>query len=113
MRHLNPLNKNPGRITKVDKTKANNLYYKDIKFPASKKDHKKIEQKNNICISVFCYENDLVYPVHVSKQKFEDFMDLLLINNENKSHYIYIKDFNIFMFNKTKHRTKKHFCRYC
>ena len=113
MRHLNPLNKNPGRITKVDKTKANNLYYKEIKFPASKKDYKKIEQKNNICINVFCYENDLVYPVHVSKQKFEDCMDLLLIDNENKSHYIYIKDFNIFMFNKTKHRTKKHFCRYC
>ena len=29
---LNPLNKNPQRITKVDKTLANNLDYKDIKF---------------------------------------------------------------------------------
>ena len=40
-------------------------------------------------------------------------MDLLLINDENKSHYVYIKDFSKFMFNKTKHRNKKHFCRYC
>ena len=76
VRHLNPLNKNPQKITKVDKTMANNLDYKDNKFPLSKKDYKKIEQKNNICIKVFCYENDLVYPVHISKQKFEDCMDL-------------------------------------
>ena len=66
-----------------------------------------IEQKNNICINVFCYENDLVYPVYISEQKFEDFMDLLLINNENKSRYVCTKDFNRFMFNKTKHKTKK------
>ena len=39
-------------------------------------------------------------------------MDLLLINGQNKSHYVYIKDFNKFMFHKTKHKTKKHFCRY-
>ena len=29
-------------------------------------------------------------------------MDLLLISNENKSHYVYIKDFNRFMCNKNK-----------
>ena len=63
---------------------ANNLDYKDIKFPVSKKDYKKIEKNNNICINVFCYDNDLVYPLHISKQKFEDFIDLLLINDENK-----------------------------
>ena len=40
-------------------------------------------------------------------------MDILLINNENKSHYVYINFFNRFMFNKTKHKTRKHFCRYC
>ena len=40
-------------------------------------------------------------------------MNLLLINDENKSHYAYIKDFNRFILNKTKCKTKKHFCRYC
>ena len=40
-------------------------------------------------------------------------MDLLLINDKNKSHYVYIKDCNRFMFNKTKHKNKKHFCKYC
>ena len=38
-------------------------------------------------------------------------MDLLLISNENKSHYVYIKDFNRFMCNKTKNKNKKYFCK--
>ena len=65
--HLNPLDKNSQRITKVDKTVACNLHYKDINVPVSKKDYSKIEKKNNVCINVFCYENDLVDPVHISK----------------------------------------------
>ena len=92
---------------------VNDLDYEDIKFPVSKKDYNKIEQKNNSSINVFCYENDLVYPAHVSDEKFKNCMDLLLITDENKSHYVYIKGFNRFMCSKTKSKNRKHFCRYC
>ena len=40
-------------------------------------------------------------------------MDLLLISDENKSHYVYIKDLNRFMFNETKNENKKYFCKCC
>ena len=40
-------------------------------------------------------------------------MDLLLIFDENKSHYVYIKDFNRLMFNKTKSKDKKYFRKCC
>ena len=40
-------------------------------------------------------------------------MDLLLIPNKFVSHYVHIKDFDIFMFNKTKHKGRKYFCKYC
>ena len=40
-------------------------------------------------------------------------MNLLLIINENKSHYVYIKDFDRFMFHKTKNINKKYFCKTC
>ena len=60
------------------------LRYEGIKFPVSKKDYCRIERQNNIYINVFCYENNLIYPVYVSGQKFENCMDLLLISNENK-----------------------------
>ena len=77
------------------------------------KDFSKIEVKNNICINVFGYENGLVFPIYVPRQKFEDFMDLLLLIDEDKSHYVYIKDFNRFMFHKAKSKNKKRFCRSC
>ena len=40
-------------------------------------------------------------------------MNLLLILDKFKSHYVYIKDFNRFMFNKTKCKGKKYFCKNC
>ena len=87
----NPLNKNPQRITKVGKKWLIILInFKGIEFPVSKKYYRKIELKNYIFVNVFCYENGLTYLIHTSKQKFEDCMDLLLFNDENKSHYIYI-----------------------
>ena len=36
-----------------------------------------------------------------------------MITNENNSHYVYIKDFNRFIYNKTKCKNKKYFCKYC
>ena len=46
---------------------------------------------------------------------FENHMELLLLGNEgtfhdNKSHYVYINSSNRFIYNKTKHKNKKHFC---
>ena len=38
-------------------------------------------------------------------------MHSLLISDQNKSHYVYIKDFNRFMCNKTKNKNKEYFCK--
>ena len=89
------------------------LNYEGIKFPVSRKDYYKVERQNNICINVFCYENKLTYPVYLSNQEFKDCMDLLLISNENKSHYLYIKHFDRFMFDKTNNKNKRYFCKCC
>ena len=40
-------------------------------------------------------------------------MDLLLLIDEDKSHYVHIKDFNRFLFQKTKTKNKKWFFRSC
>ena len=109
IRHLNLVKRNPQRITRKDRELVNKLDYEIINFPVSKKDYCRIEMQNKICINVFCYDNKLTYPVYLSDQKFNDNMDLLLISNEFKSHYVYIKDFHRFMFNKTKNRNKNIF----
>ena len=54
------------------------------------KDLSKIGKKNNICVNVYCYENKLTFSIYVSDQKFENAMDLLLVIDEKKSHYVYV-----------------------
>ena len=70
-------------------------------------DFSEIELKNNIFINVFAYKNELVFLIYVSDQKFKDSLGLLLFIDDDKSHYVYIKDFNIFMFHKTKNKNKQ------
>ena len=72
-----------------------------------------IEVTNNIRINVFGYENKLVFPIYISDQKFEDSIDLLLLIDNDKSHYVYIKDFDRFMFHQTKNKNSKWFCKSC
>ena len=40
-------------------------------------------------------------------------MDLLLLIDNQKSHDVYIKDFNRFMFHRTKNKNEKWFCKSC
>ena len=84
-----------------------------VEFPVQEKIFSKIEKKNNICINVFCYEYRLTFPIYISNQKFENSMDLLLIIRGDKLHYVYIKDFDRFMFHKTKNKNKKCFWKRC
>ena len=40
-------------------------------------------------------------------------MSLLLITEDEKKHYVLIKDFDKLMYNQSKHKERKHFCVYC
>ena len=113
IRHLNPQKKDPQRIKKEDKRLIGELNYEGIEFPVSQKEYNKIETQNSIRINVFSYEREQPFPIHISKEKFEDQMNLLLITEDEKKHYVLIKDFNAFMYNQTKHKKKKHFCMFC
>ena len=62
----------------------------------------RLKKKNNICINVFCYKDGLVFPKYISDQKFENSMDLLFVTDGDKSHYVYIKDFDRFVFLKER-----------
>ena len=98
---------NQEEITEGDKEFISYFDYDEIEFPVEEKDFSKIEIKNNICINVFGYEDWLVFPIYLSNQKFEDSMDLSLLIDDDKSHYVYIKDFDRFMFHKTKNGSVK------
>ena len=78
-----------------------------------KKKNLAILKKNNICINVFGYKNRLTFSIYVSEEKFEKFIDLMLVFNDDKLHYVYIKDFDRFISHKTKDKNKKCFCKSC
>ena len=113
IRHINPQEKYPQRIKKVDKQYIEKLNYSGIEFPVCIKHYNKIEKQNSININVFGYENKQPYPIYISKEKNEDHMELLLITENENNHYVLIKDFNKFMYNQTKHEHRKHFCMHC
>ena len=113
VRHINPSKKHPEKILKIGKQIVKQLNYDGIEFPVQEKDFNKIEMMNNVCINMFAYENKLVFPIYVSGQNFKNSMDLLLLKNDNNFHYVYINDFDRFMFHKAKNKNKKWFCRSC
>ena len=96
VRHVNPLKEHPERITKKDKKTAEKLDDDGTDFTVREYDFAKIEKKNNICINIFCYEDELVFPKYILDQKFEKSMDLLFVTGGDKSNYVYIKDFDRF-----------------
>ena len=89
------------------------LNYNGIEFPVTTKKYNKIEKQNEININVFGYVDKKPYPIHVSKEKYGNHMNLLLITENGNNHYMLIKDFNKFMYNQTQHRERKHFCMHC
>ena len=91
----------------------NNLHYKWIEFSVSKKDFSKTEVKNKICINIFVTKTNWLIRFTYYIKNFENSTDLLLISNENKSHFVYIKDFDRFMFSKAKSKNKKYFHKSC
>ena len=94
VRHLNPQEKDSQRIKRDDKQYIEKLNYKGVISPVSQK-HKKIEKQNSIKMTVFGYEEKQPYPIHISKEAFEDHMNLLLITKDEKKHYVLIKQVHV------------------
>ena len=105
-------NSHPERINKQDKKIAANLNYSDIAFPLDINDYEKIEDRFQMQVNNFGYENK-VYPLYIWKKSYNQTLNSLLVTEKGKSHYVFIKHFNRLMFSKTKHKDKKHFRMSC
>ena len=105
VRYLNPLYRNPARITKADKKIAKKLDLRNIKFPVKIRDIRKIAKKNSIGINDFGYENKEKHESYVSNKCCkEKHAGLILMSKEGKRHFFLSKDFNTFMYDNTLHR---------
>ncbi len=83
-----------------------------IQYPVQPADIPAIEGNLPFAINVFSFNDDLGrsrFPIYVSPKANTPMIDLLYWDE----HYALITDFNRFMFDITKDRNPKHFCRRC
>ena len=67
VRFINPQSRNSDRINKKDKKIAETLDYRGINFPMKARDYEIVEERFNINVNVFGYENR-IFPLYVSKK---------------------------------------------
>ena len=111
---LFPDKNHPQRIRKYTKY-INKVKYDRIDFPVKIKDIPKIENLNDdIRFSVYGVTKDqTIYPLYTSNKICDKTCNLLLIENGNENHYVWIKDFNKLMNTLSKDDHKLFFCYYC
>ena len=113
-RALNPVDKNPNRITKELIEQSKSVNWEGLKFPVDLKQIKIFEKNNpSISINVFGFEDE-VYPLKISKEKRITNIDLLLISDEEKKHYCLINNLSRFISSSlTNHNGPVEICRSC
>ena len=67
-------------------------------------DYEIVAKRFNINVNILGYQNKIV-PLYVSKKSNEKVLNVLLISNEEKSNYVFIKEFSRLMYSEVK--TKK------
>ena len=82
-----------------------------VSYPTPIQDVRKIENQNDLSINVFGYDSeDGVYPLCITKEIKDSHVNLLLITDEEKSHYCLIRNFSALMSHRLKDGHKQHFC---
>ena len=110
---IHPALNHVDRVTNYNKFESE-FNMTNIKYPVAMSDYKVFEINNNISINVFTYnENKMIYPLFITKQTYDKHVDLLLINENDISHYCYIKSFSRLMNSYNTMKQKLFYCYYC
>ena len=122
-RALNPVGKNPDRITKELRKQAEEFNWDGITFPMKVKDIKIWEKNNDKFVNVFGYDEDkMIYSIKLcdnhtsivlSNEETQDkkFINLFL---HDDNHYCVVKNIGRLISSQiSNHQHKKHFCLNC
>ena len=113
--YLHPVDRsaNANRVTKY-RPYEHELNMTGVAYPTPLSDISKIERNNDISINVLGYdETDLVYPLYRTTEVKEKHVNLLLIKEDEKSHYCLIRNFSRLMAHRSKYCRKAHYCFNC
>lgn len=113
---LYPAESHSDRLSKY-KPYENQLDTSMLEYPVKcdARVYKKFEEKNNLSISVYdykCKDCEVIPSIIYNSKANGKHINLLLIHSDDKSHYVWIKDFSSFCASTNNHG-QKHYCRYC
>ena len=102
-------------VRKIDKDFGRELDFKDINFLLKLEMFTKLKKIKRIMSALVLLIIKIGRIIQPTSQKIlsKKHVYLLLTREYGKRQYVPIKDFNIFMFDHTLHRGRKHFYRYC
>ena len=109
---LHPVNrkKNPNLLHHY-KGYEQELNVSGIEFPMKVKDIAKFEKQNpTISINLFGYEEKELFPVYIADQKKEEHVNLLLISNNDTTHYCLIRNLSRLLSSLKKHDGRRFYC---
>ena len=89
---------------------------RNINYPAKVKDLKRIENQNpDISINIFGFEDEKIFPIRITeKVNANHHVNLLMITDDNNTHYVWIKHFSRLVRSQTtKYKGKKWFYNFC
>ncbi len=109
---LYPAKRNPEDVRKY-REYISKLKFGDVKFSANPGDIPKVEKLNDISINLFGFEKGNVFPIHITVERTEKHVNLLLISDGKKSQYCYIKNLDRFLSDQTKCSNRSYHCPYC
>ena len=112
--HLFPVEKDANRVKKYKKH-LDTIKYGDINMPMKLKDIDKFEKLNNLIINVYgCTKNGKeIWPRRISKKRGKEAINLLMLDNGKRYHYVLIKNLNKLLGKSGAVSNPKNFCPYC
>ena len=108
---LHPPNDHTCRVSNYEKHE-HSLNVTGISYPVKQTDIPKFEKQNEISINLFGFEKEL-FPIQITKSRYEKHVNLLVFSSDGKSHYCWIKNFSRLLATQKSCSNKHFFCDYC
>jgi hypothetical protein len=111
---LHPVKVHPERVDHYKKYE-HELNVIDLSFPLNIKQVKKFENLNpSISVNIFAYDGKVgVYPIHITAHKNRRHVNMLLLSQGDKSHYVTIRSMSKLLRQKNSYHCAKFHCNYC
>ncbi|KAK3108933.1 hypothetical protein FSP39_019099 [Pinctada imbricata] len=110
---LHPADSNAQRVQHYQDYESQ-LNMSGIPYPVPLSKISTFEKLNNISVNILGFEEETIFPLYISTVKEAAHeVDLLYLQNEETSHYCWIKNLNRVLARTKTRKHNHHFCRYC